>query len=107
MNRIEMGIEKMKHNIENRLKNNLVTKVDLDKLHVTLDMDFEEYVKFQEVKSLAYAEGKLTLDEANTIYNLLGTRLCTYNSQPIAVKAVLNSVFMELMKSQMGQPQRV
>lgn len=103
MNRIEMGIAKMEQNIENRLKNNLTTKVDLEKLHVKLDMDFEEYIKFQEVKSLAYVEGKLTLEEANTIYNLLGTRVCTFNNQPLAIKVVLNSVFTELMASKILQ----
>jgi len=65
-----------------------------------LDMSLLEYVKFQEIKSLAYACGKLTFDEAVTIYTYLGNTVDAYNNQPLEVKLTLTNIFVELIKPQ-------
>ncbi len=79
MNRITMAIDKMGDSTK-------------------LDMNFEEYVRFQELKSLAVIEGVLTLEEGQTIYSLLGNIPDDFNSQDYAVKAVLTKVFLELLR---------
>ena len=40
-----------------------------------LDMDVGEYVRFQELKSLAVAKGTLTAEEGQLVYALLGKRI--------------------------------
>ena len=60
-------------------------------------MEFDEYVKFQELKSAGMLEGKMTLEEAQTVYMYLGNVPDTFNKQPFAVKAVLMQVYKELL----------
>lgn len=86
MNRITTAIDKMR---ENACPKN--TKA--------LDLDFEEYFRFQELKSLAVAEDVLTPEEGQTIYTLLGNMPDCFNRQDYAVKATLTKVFLELMKA--------
>ncbi len=96
-NRVTAAIGRTETRIKERLAAGLVTQEKVDALHKTLDMELLEYVKFQEHKSLAFASGKLTLEEANTIYAYLGESVETFNSQPIAVKSVLTQIFGELL----------
>jgi hypothetical protein len=66
-----------------------------------LDMEFLEYVRFQELKSLAFAQGDLTLEDANLVYYHLGNTVDHFNSQPVHVKLVLTMLFARLLKKQM------
>ena len=66
-------------------------------LHKSLNMSFDEFCRFQEYKSLAFANGKLTQDEAQLIYIYLGNNPEHFNNQSLAVKVVLTKAFAELM----------
>ena len=87
----------MKAQIAKRLARGLVTKAKLTALGKTLNMDITEYCRFQELKSLAVTSGSLSQDEGQTVYALLGETTETFNGQPVHVKAVLTSVFQELL----------
>jgi len=72
-----------------------------DKIESTrkaMDMEISEYCRFQELKSLASTTGRLSLDEAQTIYAYLGNSPEHFNNQSLAVKYVLTQVFASLLK---------
>lgn len=99
-NRIVTAIAAAKNQIEKRVADGLVTQEKVEEARKQLDMDLNEYVKFQELKSLAVATGKLSLDEGMTIYNVLGEAGPEhFNAQPIEVKHVLTQIFMELIQA--------
>lgn len=98
MNRVTAAIEKTKARLEKRLEDGLVTPEQVQELDRQLDMEPGEYCRFQELKSLAYMEGRLTLDEANTVYSILGETTDHFNSQPVAAKSVLTQIFGELLE---------
>ena len=82
---------------ENTVKNNL-TPARLAEVHKSLDLAFDEYVAFQEVKSLAHAMNMINTEEATTIYNYLGEGGPNeFNGQPLAVKAALTQWYQELL----------
>ena len=97
MNRITNAIDKLNQAIPERIAQGLTTQENIDELHKTLDMSFEEYCKFQDLKSV-YAGSSLTMDEAQTVYGFLGNTVEHFNAQPIAVKSVLTQLFMELIE---------
>jgi hypothetical protein len=95
MNRVLAAIERRRKVL---IKEKGAAKEVLDKLHKDLDLSFEEYVVFQDTKSLAQMHGKITLEEAQTIYNYLGeSGPDNFNKQPLEVKVVLTMMFQELM----------
>lgn len=96
-NRIVAAVERMEKQIAKRIADGLTTAEKVAGTRAAMDMDFEEYVRFQEIKSLAFATGIITLDEAQTIYSYLGESLETFNNQPVAVKVVLTQFFQELL----------
>lgn len=65
-------------------------------------MGVQEFVKFQELKSVAVTDKTLSLEEAQEIYKYLGNTPDHFNAQPLAVKVVLTEIFMMLMKKSMG-----
>lgn len=96
-NRITMAFDRMKAQIEKRISDGLVTVEKVEETRLALDMDFEEYCRFQELKSLACASGKLSLEEGMTIYSYLGTTPDKFNAQPVEVKSVLTTLFGQLL----------
>lgn len=96
-NRITAAIGRTETRIAERLASGQVTQAKLDELHKANDMALDEYCKFQEAKSLAFASGKITLVEASSIYGYMGETPETFNSQSLAVKVVLTQFFGELM----------
>lgn len=102
-NRIVDAVARMKAQIAERIRTGLTTQEKVDDTCKSLDMDLGEYVKFQELKSLAVAQGLITLEEGQTIYAYLGESLATFNGQPVEVKSVLTSFFMELLKLRVGK----
>jgi hypothetical protein len=70
----------------------------LDALSRKLDIELREYVAFQEVKSLAQADGRLSYENACYIYNQLGAGPEDFNNRPVAVKIILTQVFAQLLK---------
>jgi hypothetical protein len=102
MNRIANAVTKMEKQIADRIAAQLTTKAGVKKAGKDLDMDFVEFVKFQELKSLAFASGTLTQEEAQYIYALLGETPTHFNKQSVAAKAVLTSIFKELLEARMA-----
>ncbi len=99
MNRIATAITAHEKIITERLANGLVTQDNLDRLDRVLDMDLFEYVRFQDLKSVAVSAQMLTLDEGNTVYAHLGNTPETFNGRSIAVKVTLTELFRELMEA--------
>ena len=98
-NRIIEAINKAKVELAKRLQSGIITQAIIDQARSDLDMTFSEYCIFQERKSLAVVTGKLSLEEAQTIYGMIGEDPNTYNALPLANKIVLNQVFSHLLKS--------
>jgi hypothetical protein len=94
MNRITVGIDKTKAAIDAQ-SFSAEKMADLSK---KMDMELGEYCRFQTLKSAAALNGKLSQDEAITIYALLGTTPEYFNRQPLEVKVVLTQVFASLLK---------
>ena len=65
-------------------------------------MNYEEYIRFQELKSIATMSGKLTTEEGMTVYKALGESLSAFNNQPVHIKSVLMGLFEKLLKTAMG-----
>ena len=97
MNRVTVAIEKAKARIQSRLAEGIITTDKVNELDRNLDMEVSEFCRFQELKSLAMLEGKLTQDEAQSVYALLGNTPEHFNGQPVAVKSVLTQIFGELL----------
>lgn len=97
MNRVTAMIQRQEKRCADRLAQGIITQAQVEKLHKELDMDMHEYCRFQELKSLAFAEGKLSLEEAETIYGFLGTVPEDFNKHSVGVKATLTQIFSELL----------
>lgn len=98
MNRVNAAIERARTRLESRLASGETTPEKVVELHRRLDMDAGEYCRFQELKSLAMLEGRLTQEEAQTIYGFLGNTTEHFNGQPVEVKTVLTMIFGELLE---------
>lgn len=90
MNRIIAAISRIEKQMDG------VAEESRRSLNGKLDLGMDEFCKFQELKSASMG-GKLTLDEAETVYGYLGNSPATFNAQSLAVKVVLTKVFAELM----------
>jgi hypothetical protein len=98
-NRVEAGIAKFNEVIKAKLASGEITQSKLDEMNQSLDMDFDEYCKFQNAKSIASMDGRLSLEEAQTVYRYLGEMPSTFNGQTLAVKYVLTEVWGTLLKA--------
>ena len=98
-NRVELGIAKLTEVMKNKLAAGETSQSQIDTLNKSLDLEMREYVMFQEEKSLASMDGRLTLEEAQSVYRYLGECPSTFNEQPFAVKYVLTEVWGSLLKS--------
>ena len=96
-NRIVDAIEHKKLQIADRIASGQTTQKKVDETCIAFNMDFEEYCKFQELKSGAMGI-LLTTEEAMTVYGYLGNTQETFNGQPVEVKAVLTQLFAELLR---------
>jgi len=93
MNRIHNAINRATKLLENEDKSKIT---DLSK---KLDMTVQEHTRSQELKSLAQAEGKLTYEEAITVYNILGSTIDHFNSQGLAAKFTVTNLIKELLQA--------
>ena len=97
-NRIVAKIEAQRLDIETKLNNNLLTPEKVQGTNEALNLPLDEYVVFQELKSLAVLHNILTVDEGMTIYSYLGeSGPDTFNKSPIEAKIVLTKLFSELL----------
>lgn len=97
MNRVLSSIDRMEKQIKSRIAEGIVTKQTVEENNKLLDLSIEEHSRFQTTKTLAQQCGILTLEEAMTVYNLLGESVTVFNKQPLHVKAVLTKLLSELM----------
>ncbi len=96
-NIIERAITAQRQNISERLKDGRTTQDKLNSLSLTMDMEADEFVRFQELKTVAVASNVLTLEEGMTIYRLLGQSPHQFNTRELAVKVTLTELFNELL----------
>lgn len=95
MNKITGAIALVEKQIGEKVKT--LSPEKLESTNRSLDMSFEEFCLFQERKSLAQAEGRLSHEEAQTVYTLLGSSPEHFNGQSLAAKVVLTKLFQELL----------
>ena len=96
-NRVEHSIEGTRKLLMNK------PAIELDKIYRELDMSFEEWFNLQELKSLAQVQGWITVDEAVTIYQILGSTNFHFNSQPLAEKVVITQIHHQLLLKKVGK----
>ena len=101
MNRIQNSINSTKAHIKKSLADGKITQSKLGALSKSLDMELLEYVRFQEIKSLAVADGTISLEEGMAIYAAMGETLDTFNGQPAHVKVTLTKFFAELLEKKL------
>jgi hypothetical protein len=101
-NRVEKAIAATKAQIDGRIAQGLTTKEAVEDTRKAFDMEFDEYCKFQELKSLAVANGELTLDEGMLVYHYMGETPSVFNNQPVEVKYALTILYHKLLKQRMG-----
>lgn len=101
MNRILIGIEKAKKVLADKLPT--LSPEMKDKVEKNATLSMEEFVLFQQEKSLASMDGRLTLEEAQTVYGYLGSTPDSFNAQPLEIRWVLLEVFTSLMKRKLGR----
>lgn len=94
MNRITTAIEAMRPRIE------AVTDTQRDTLDETARFDFEEFAHIQELKS-AMVGDVLTLEEAQTIYRIMGETPSHFTEQPLAERLVVVQVAEELLRKRL------
>lgn len=107
MRAIGTAIELTKSAIEKKISNGNITQEKVDALSKELDMGITEYVRFQELKSLAVAMNWMTIEDGQQVYTYLGNSVETFNKQEIAVKVVLTELFKVLLEKQMKTKQFV
>ena len=96
-NRVLTGIEIMAAQIKSRIEQGLTTQAQVDATSTKLNLDLEEWTMFQEIKSLALAQEKLTHSEATTIYAMLGNGPDDFAKLDVAQKVILTKIFQELL----------
>lgn len=102
-NRITAAFGRMMEQIVQRVAAGVTTQEAVAESSEAMDISFDEYLMFQELKSLACIHGKLTTDEGMTVYAALGNAgPDKFNCQPVHVKAVLTSLFADLLKWKMS-----
>ena len=98
--RLDRHLATYRAQIADRLASGETTQEKLDQLHKDLDLDHMEHAKYQETKSLAFMEGKITQDEAQQIYIWLGGSPSVFNRRPLEVKSLVTKIVGELLSHQ-------
>jgi hypothetical protein len=101
-NRIQAAIAKMRVQIQERIKQGITTEAKVEATRKSIGIDTGEFARFQELKSLAFAMDRLTLDDASLVFQLLGSTPNVFNAQDVATKAVLTRLFQELLQAQLA-----
>ncbi len=90
-NRISASFQRMQHMVA------AVTPDNLERLEKSATFSLMEWTLLQERKSHAQACGKITYDEATTIYGACGSSPEALNAQPVAYRIVLTKLLAELL----------
>jgi len=70
--------------------------------NTTLNIGLDEYIAFQNAQAEAHAGGKLTLEEAQTVYQTLGGSPDHFNAQPFHLKYAVTQTVQELLGAKLG-----
>ncbi len=65
-------------------------------------LEFDEYCRFQDLKSEAQASERITFEEASSLYAVLGGTHTHFNKQPLHLRMVGLLVFQELLKAKIA-----
>lgn len=93
---VHIAIEK----IDAQLKSQPPEK--LKQVNEALNIELWEVVAWQDLKSMAFASGKINLDVANFLYLIIGSTPEHFNQQSIATKYLVTNVMKNLMEWKMG-----
>lgn len=93
MNRIDVAIATTRAIIEAKE----YSPEKIEAMSRSLDIELEEYAHYQEAKALAQAAGRITHDEALTLYAALGRGPSSFNARHLAVKAAVIRSIAEIM----------
>lgn len=95
-NRISEAVAQTKKVLDAQQTAGKLTPAKVEEMSNGLNLDFEQYCLFQELKS-AYMGIVLKLPEAQAIYEYLGNTPKQFNAQPLEVKLVLSKIFLGLL----------
>ena len=85
--------------VNEAVKMNKVDKAMMDNLESSTQITLDEHFKAQEGKSLAVSEGKISLELATELYELLGNTPSQFNKQPYAVRFVVLAIVAGLIRN--------
>lgn len=91
MNRISTMIAKVEQTIAHLEPEKAV------ELSRKLDIDFSEYCRFQDLKSLAQLDGRLSLAESMTVFVILGNSPDHFNAESLVNKIVVTQILAAIM----------
>jgi len=94
MNKIQLAINK----IEQRIKDKNLSVDQIENLSNNLTLDLEEHAKCQELKSLMFAMGRLSQDDAQQLYKILGDTPMQFESRSLAEKTVAMTIYQEMLE---------
>lgn len=97
-NRVTRFIAKFEASLKERLESGAVTQAQIDEANRSLDIDIVEFCAFQEQKSYAHAMGKITFEEAQAVYSILGGSPEHFNRQPLSHKYTVTAMMAELLR---------
>lgn len=91
-----LNMTKIREAIEHaEIKVKTLSETQKKALEMSLELTTREFVAYQEIKSIAQAEGKIDLETALFIYNALGN----WQKTDIATKAILTQLFAMFLLS--------
>jgi hypothetical protein len=97
MNRIEVAITIMSLRLQALPPSAVATA------NVAASLTHDEYMAFQDLKSLATSSNWLTLEEGMTIFGYMGHTVEHFNKQRPEVKIILNLTFLELHNREVAE----
>jgi hypothetical protein len=97
---VENRVTKMAALIQSRLDN--LSPERIEALDRGMDLSFEDHFSFQQTQASAFALGKLTLEEAQTVYLALGNGWLSKNGgwskgTSLAMKVTITKLIGELI----------
>ena len=94
--KVAQAIAAMERTIKERIASGKITVEAVEKMRLSLDLDLADYCRFQDLKSQAHAMQKLSGNDAQHIYGLLGNTPDAFNKRSAATKYILWNLLGEL-----------
>ena len=93
MNKIQEIFKLVRDELESAVANGDMTQEALDDLNPKMDMNLNDHSEFQQRKSLAVADGSLSVEDGMVLYQTLGGSSKHFNKKDTHIKiAVLKIV---------------